>query len=296
MRLTPLLALALSGCVDLNRPAGLVTEQDAGQTTTKDGPVPDTREAGARADIPGALDRAPAPNVDMAPPPDVAPPVNLMVGIVAHWRLDDAVGSMMVMDSSGSGNHGMHMGGPMSSTITAPVMFPNPRSLEFPQGNPGVRVPDSPTLSLTGNFTIAAWVRPTTIGGTAFRGVVEKWETVDAGPQNGYFLRLDSIGTMRGTIFAGNTPFTVNGNRKVTPQTWTHVALVREGPRLSLYVDGAIDKEAAPGPVPTGNGTSPLEIGRAMGTSPFEGLIDDVRIYNRALTPMEMAALARGNQ
>ena len=69
---------------------------------------------------------------------------------------------------------------------------------------------------------------------------------------------------------------------------WTHVALTYNGSQLRLYVNGVqVASGAASGAIQSS--TSPLWIG---GNQPygeyFKGLIDDVRVYNRALTPAEI--------
>lgn len=72
---------------------------------------------------------------------------------------------------------------------------------------------------------------------------------------------------------------------------WYHIALARIGPQFRFYIDGSIAHSGSwPGEVPQAK--APLTIGSAEGGNCFNGLLDDIRIYNRALAPAEIQALA----
>jgi hypothetical protein len=72
--------------------------------------------------------------------------------------------------------------------------------------------------------------------------------------------------------------------------TWSHVAVTYDGANQRLYVNGVqVASRAQTGSMALGNG--PLRIGGngSWATEFFQGLIDDVRVYNRALTATEIA-------
>ena len=148
-----------------------------------------------------------------------------------------------------------------------------------------VDVPDSAQLSITGPMTIDAWIKANDIASE--HAIVEKY---DGGGTNGYFFRLSSgTGRLVFGICNSSTCDAVTGATQVTTGTFHHVAAVFDGANLQVYLDGNLDNGAATGIVPT-DGTNSLEIG-ARGGSPgnfFSGIIDEVEIFNRALSPSEI--------
>ncbi len=231
----------------------------------------------------------PVPLDDAAVDPGDAIP---RVGLVGHWKLDETDGTMSA-DSSGSDNHGRHVGGPTISSVVAPVSFSNLRSLSFARtSNQTASVVDSPTLSLVGTMSIAAWVRPT-IEVVGSHGIVEKWENVNGVARRGYILRIGSNGSPSFGV-ANATSFTDTSGAKALPLgDWSHVAGVYDGSALRVYVNGTVQGTRA-GVRPPTDGSSALEIGRAMGGNGFQGNIDDVRIYRHALSAAEVMNLASG--
>ena len=88
----------------------------------------------------------------------------------------------------------------------------------------------------------------------------------------------------------GGSSGAISGPTASPVNTWTHVALTYDGTTLRLYVNGTqVATQAATGAIQSS--TNPLWIGgnRPYGEY-FQGLIDEVRVYNRALTPAEIQA------
>jgi hypothetical protein len=219
--------------------------------------------------------------------PDAAP-IAIGQGLVGYWKLDEPKGTTAV-DSSGNNNNGRYWGS-LSSPNIAPVMFADPASRQFTQSlNQKIVVPDSPAVSLTGPMTISAWVWP--LDSLRQQQVVDKWNGA------GYMLRLDI--DEKPKFLIGNSAgkaAEVDGSLPVPMGKWTHIAAVFDGTYLRLYVNGVSGtKRSAYGVLPA-DGTNALGIGDlATGGHPFGGNIDDVRLYNRALTTAEVLALAQGN-
>jgi hypothetical protein len=154
-----------------------------------------------------------------------------------------------------------------------------------------VNLGDPTELRITGSATISAW-----INSSAFpwddAAIVSKYgsngfqldTTIDRGPRTIGFKLTNSSG---GDMFRyGATALQLN--------TWYHVAGVYNAAAgtLDVYLDGQLDNGALVGTVTTSqeNSTQNVHIGRRPGNSGFEfaGRIDDVRIYNRALTAGEI--------
>jgi len=135
----------------------------------------------------------------------------------------------------------------------------------------------------TDTYTLAAWVYPTHTGVNRWRGVVTK--SRDGGNRYGIWI------TSR-ERWAADTPTGVlEGTLTVVRNAWTHVAIVQDGRTNTrrLYVNGAL---GAIGTAAPGDGTGPLWIGGGASTGFwFQGKIDDVRIYERALSPAEISGL-----
>lgn len=231
-----------------------------------------------------------------APPAAVVPAVpNLM----AYWPFDEtALGT--ARDFSGHANDGIHVNSPTISTSLPPMAnhAANQRSLDFIQtSSQSVSVNSSPTLALTGSFTVAAWIFPKA-GSTTQRGIVTKWDAATG--TGGYDLRLEAtryfaLGTFDAT--PGITSVST-APRPVSEGVWTHVAATYTltGGVIKMYVNGVEDGTIGNAiPAPSASAVS-LLIGEAQGAHFFHGNIDEVRIYNRALDATEVDLLRTGQE
>jgi hypothetical protein len=219
---------------------------------------------------------------------------DLTTGLVGHWELDETAGTVAA-DASGNGNHGTHVNGPVVSTdIPALISHFSDRSLAFAAAaDTSVTVPDSASLSIAGSITLAAWIKPT-VDATIQQGIVEKWTAATGSA--GYFLRLSSGECVTFCLLQeGGTAEITTTPRAVPLNVWTHVAGVYDSgtQTLRIYVNGTMDPTTGTGAGPV-DGAGPLMIGNAQGSNQFTGLIDDVRVYARALTDADVAALAAG--
>jgi hypothetical protein len=155
-------------------------------------------------------------------------------------------------------------------------------ALSFDCANDWVTVNDNALLDVT-RVTIAAWVRPT--ANTPWTTVVMK-ET--AGGLAYALYANNDASRPAGYVQIGNADRVATGTAVVPTNTWTHLAFTYDGANMRVYVNGALVRTVAR----TGNiavSNDPLRIGgNASWGEHFTGLIDDVRIYNRALTLAEV--------
>jgi uncharacterized protein len=193
---------------------------------------------------------------------------------VVHLGLDEASGTT-AFDSSGSGNVGVLSGG--ASWTEGKVG--GALSLDGIDG--AVAIPNVNGLA-PGNtpHTIAAWVKVTRL------------------PSNrAWILLLGNEGTGAHHWLINNSGVTQLGSWSgggVKPTLplgqWKHIAVTFDGATLTGYVDG----------VPVGSGAAtfdlkgmPLTLGmQHIGENNFNGMVDDVQIYNRSLSAEEIAALS----
>lgn len=197
---------------------------------------------------------------------------------VAWWKLDEAPGATTFTDSAGTND------GSCTAT-TCPTMGAVGQfdtAGDFDGVDDDVEVPDSASLDLT-TFTVSVWFNQDTTT-ASIKSLVRK------GSQN-YFIRLDSTGQVPGcttrvggvSVGSGSTIPIVNG-------VWNHAVCVYDGTRLSFYLNGAPDGST------TALGTAEpnanlLGIGGTPNGQFFDGRIDNVRIFNQALTTSQIEDL-----
>jgi len=137
----------------------------------------------------------------------------------------------------------------------------------------------------TDNFTIQAWVK--TSASSSLNTILSKWSA-------GYQLRINN-GAFQAWINDGTTHGPVYSASGFANSLWHFVALtVIRTDSMQLYVDGVANGSAFDISAYAANSissTANFEIGRVNGIYPFNGLIDDVRIYNRALSASEVAQM-----
>jgi hypothetical protein len=159
------------------------------------------------------------------------------------------------------------------------------KALMFNGSSNWVTVPDVPTLDLTTGMTLEAWVYPTTSSGV--RDVLIK-EGASVDIYNLY--ARNSVGLAELYAYTPNGGnYTAEGST-VAANTWTHLAGTYDGSMLRLYRNGVeVARQARSGPIATSGGV--LRIGgNSLWGEFFRGRIDEVRIYNRALSPSEIQA------
>ena len=199
-------------------------------------------------------------------------------GLVGAWGFGEGAGTTTA-DASGRGNPGTLTG----ATWTTLGRYGN--ALSFNGSNSVVRVADSASLDLTTAMTLSAWIRPTVSQ--------SGWRTIMQRQADSYFLNAsNSDGPLRpsgGGTFGTSTTY-VSGPTASPVNAWTHVALTYDGATQRLFVNGTqAATRATTGTIQTTD--NPLWIG---GNTPygeyFTGLIDEVRVYNRALTQADIQA------
>lgn len=154
-----------------------------------------------------------------------------------------------------------------------------------------VEIGDVAPLDITGDqITVMAWVK--IASSNAEKKAVAKWS--DSGSSFSYLLSVGLDAGFAPPIFVVN----VGGNKVVqssmnlTVGVWHHIVGTYDGATVRIYVDG-VERDSL---AVTGNinsTTTPVRIGAGSGSpisgeEPFNGTIDDVRIYDRGLSPEEI--------
>jgi hypothetical protein len=216
---------------------------------------------------------------------------NSSSGLVGYWKFEEATGNT-VLDSSGNNNSGSLI----NSSRTVGLYG---QALQVTGSNSShASIPASASInSMTNQITVSAWVRPN-VQPVGFRAVVNR-QIGDSlhpdqfflgfGPRNQVMKYKWEIGTSdgEGNVYEGSP----------TTDRWVHMVGTYDGSMLRLYVDGVqIGSSPLTGNILVDN--NPVTIGAAEnygeGTplgDRFNGLIDEVRIYNRALSATEVKNL-----
>jgi concanavalin A-like lectin/glucanase superfamily protein/galactose oxidase-like protein/Big-like domain-containing protein len=208
----------------------------------------------------------------LQPPPPPPPPS----GLVAAYGFNEGVGTQ-VADRSGSGNGGTILRAVWSSTghTGSALSFGN---------NAWVTVADAASLDLRTGMTLEAWVRPTSVSAT--RTVLYK----ERNSGLSYALFGSDAGADPRVSVRTNVDVIANGSTSIRTNTWTHLAATYDGSSLRLFVNG-VEVDSTPLSSPMTTSAGPLRIGGNSSRGEyFRGLIDDVRIYNRALSAIEIKA------
>jgi chitodextrinase len=222
------------------------------------------------------------PSVDVAGqsrPVGVAPDAgayeSLASGLVAAYGFDEAGGSI-AQDASGRGNLGV-----LSGAGWTDGRFGG--ALRFDGVDDWVTVADAASLDLTGNLTLEAWVKPDALG-SSWRTVVLKEQATNLV----YALYANtSTRNASGHVFIGSDRDTRTSSQ-LPLDTWTHVATTYDGSTLRFYVNGVqAAQRSVSGSLATSSG--PLRLGgNGVWNEWFDGEIDEVRVYSRALPAAQL--------
>lgn len=213
------------------------------------------------------------PTPTATPTPTVAPTPSGQVGC---WLLNEGSGTTTA-DSSGNNNNG---------TVNGPAWATghNGNALNFDGTNDYVTMLNPTILNFTGQITLSAWAKPDSTSGSRYivaHGYSSSSEV---------FLRYDNGNYQAGSWNGSNHMVTASASGDVG--NWVHVVAVYNGTAWKIFRNGTL--------LATANDTvGAIQVGAdwnigaaANGTGRFfDGVIDEVRIYNRGLSDAEVAAI-----
>jgi Concanavalin A-like lectin/glucanases superfamily/Domain of unknown function (DUF4185) len=222
--------------------------------------------------------------VSTNPPPPPPPPPPTPGALAALWRFNEGSGSSTA-DGSGNGLHGSLVNG----TGWATGSFGT--AAQFDGVDDHIRVSDpgsSSGLDLRTDFSLLGWVRfdalPAT-GGSRNPRLIQKGSS-GGGP---YYLGARTttappVVSLR--LRYGGQSYTVEGTRPLLTGSWVHVVVTKQAGVLRIYQNGSQDGSDRTVPPGTPDADSDaLYLGESPGNSDgaLDGMLEEVRIYNRAL-------------
>lgn len=209
--------------------------------------------------------------------------VDLATGLVLHYQLDEGSGSL-VADSSSYALNATFLGTPKWSDdgkyLGAARMAGNLIASPVPNH-----------MNALTHMTLSLWIK----GDRTLQAMTNAWPEAiyhaDYATNRGFALMT----TVQNTDTFGFRLHTGTGRREVTmdgvtPATWVHIVATYDGTAMRLYRDGVLVNVNVTGAIPLPGVEAPVQIGIG-----YEGLFDDVRIYDRALSPTEVQALNTGS-
>lgn len=225
-------------------------------------------------------------------------------GPVAYWRLDEPEGSSTAVDAAGSFD-GTYNAGSGSFTFGVTNGVPHETNAGvFVTSGATVNIPYALELNPWGPFTAEGWFRPASIAanGNDYRTAFSSMYNVGGVGPTGWLLYQQGNNTWAWVPYGGNwaNAFIVDTMDPIVANNWYYIALTYDGAAFTVYVNGVARASAAYGgfvqngnvpSIPAGynytySGSGPTVLGwrSDIDFNPFQGTIDDVAFYHKALT------------
>jgi len=208
-------------------------------------------------------------------------------GLVAYWPFNEGHGTTAV-DASGNGHHGTLVNGPQWTTDPA---------LDFDGADDHV---DVGTFDVSGSaLTIAAWIQSRNLANCSSSDCRILSKATSTAEADHWFM-LSTIGSGSSAVLRfrlktdGTTSTLIAGSGGLPENTWVHAAAVYDGSTMALFLNGILVGSTPKSGSLSGNAGVGVWIGSnppLASSKPWDGLIDEVRIYDRALTAGEILAL-----
>ncbi|MEI7890840.1 MAG: LamG domain-containing protein [bacterium] len=215
---------------------------------------------------------------------------------VSRWPFDEDTGCS-AMDSFGS-NHGTLK--PATCPIGSPAWINGTSqkvgisALNFNSAATFnyVEVPDANSLDLSTAGTIMAWIYPTSSGTTM--GIVHKGAATNRSDE-AYYLRMeDNRKILAGGRTAISDLLEIESNSLITLNAWSLVAFTWDSTGMKIYINGALSSQANNTVFSAKNSAGSLQMGAlysGASSNRFRGRIDEVSIYNTALSLSEISTI-----
>ncbi len=213
--------------------------------------------------------------------------------LAGYWPLDEGSGGI-AYDDSGTNATGTWYG----STPYYTTGKIGPYAGSFNGANDYVNMGNPTALQSTNALTVSAWINPS-VTTSWLRIVSNSWQSGSLGG----VIDLSTGGSSNVFCFIKTTsgsPSISSPSNSISAGSWAHVVCEYSGSSLSLYINGVLVNQTLVGGTLSYSNGYPWAIGAEMGTSTpaefFNGAIDDVRIYGRALSASEVAAMYNGGK
>ncbi len=218
-------------------------------------------------------------------------------GLISHWEMFESNGASVLHDTINGFNGNLITGVDgidfigISNNHTSHPRYDDDRVLQFLGTDGYVNIPSESELNAY-PITVSLWVKTEDLSTSSATGLLSKYGN---GTFNGYIIYL-----YNGHIFAWYMADAVNntfdgvsgldGGTSYSDNEWHHVALTVDASGAKLYIDGSLMDSHAWNGTP-GATTSSADMTLGVYDSYFEGQLDDIRIYGRALNSDDITLL-----
>lgn len=199
---------------------------------------------------------------------------DIVSGLVGHWSFTGNA-----KDSTPYSDNGTVTG----ATLAADRFGLSNRAYSFDGTNQYINLGSPSVLNITGDLTINAWIKLNTTSQAAILSWANSYST--------FPYHFVTTGTNPPKLRLNRSTYTKDSTDSFSTGVWTMVTVTVSGNQLNYYFNASPDSanpQTTTGTVPSGNGY--LTISR-NGTQMFNGSIDDVRVYKRALSATDIQAL-----
>lgn len=212
-------------------------------------------------------------------------------GLVGYWQFDGNAN-----DASGNGNNGT-----VSGAVLANDRFGNINNAYIFDTSPDkIEIPNSTQLQLTNSYSISVWIKPINNvygSGPNYHSIVEKWGgTGDAS----YLVGLRTNGVPFFDTDNGTSTTYLDSDQPMLNNIWTNIVFIQSNDTAAIYINGILDTMRTGMNIPfvMNNdlkfaANDPYNQGSALDS--YEGYLDDIGIWSRPLTSVEISNLYQSN-
>lgn len=216
-------------------------------------------------------------------PAPVPPPSN-EGGLVAYYKFN----SGNAVDNSGNNLSGVIVG----AEPTTDRDGKKDKALAFDGASDRVNLGNPSQFNFTANFTLSAWIKMD--GAQVDKYIVAKYDrdpSTSTSSQFCYGLGVDGFADVYGFVGSASAFTDLHAGPSLNDGSWHAVAFAYQGgTAIRLYVDGVLVGSRAVAVQPPFVNNVPVTVGGALLSQGFAGSVDEVRIYNKALSNDEVAA------
>ncbi len=200
---------------------------------------------------------------------------------VSYWRLGELSGTT-AFDELNS-NPGT-ITGDVRLGITGALISDANKAMTFNGINGSINVPDALNLRITGNLTIEAWVKP--LNRSNFYFIVTKDDLNYPYP---YEYRLEISNGIPNLLLGGTSAISFLGTSAPPTDVWSYIVVTVSGSTVTHYLNGSLNGSRTQ-VVSNTDAAKPLRIAsRDDNYSFFNGSLDEIAIYNKALTAAQIS-------
>lgn len=212
----------------------------------------------------------------------------LVDNIVSYWKMDEASGNRA--DSAGSNTLTANGTGGVGAA-TGKIND----AADFESGDSDyLSITDAAQtgLDILGNFTLSLWIKPESLSGSASPGLITK---LTAGTGYAFVLDWSSTPAWKPTWVRQDSSTTLQGTSSPSVGNWTFYVITYDGTNMRLYIDGTLDAGPTAYTIHANSGAD-FNIARSVlyTTRLYDGLVDEVGVWSRALTAGEVTSLYNG--